>query len=214
MKLDQYTRTLQGALQENKLTRYVLLGLTLSNVVLVFALATKGETVVMVPPEITQEARLASNNANAALKEAWASQVAMQLGNVTPRTAAYVSEQLGKIVAPSAYQPFMESLAEQADRIKDEQLTIQFAPTHVFYVAEKDLVVVSGEYAVRGLRDSEKRSVRTYEIGLDVKNYQVSVTSLTAYDGPWAPAREEQQRLQEQRERAEKRRQAMEEKRT
>jgi hypothetical protein len=150
----------------------------------------------------------------AALKEAWASHVAMQLGNVTPRTAAFVGEHLGKIVSPSAYLGFMESLATQADRIKQDQLTIQFSPTHVYYVEERDLVVVSGEYAIRGLRDSEKRSVRTYEIGIDVANYQVSVTSLSAYEGPWAPGREEQQRLKEQRERAEKRRVAMEEKRT
>lgn len=214
MKLEQYTRTLKGALQENKLTRYVILGLVASNVVLALGLVSKDETVVMVPPKLTHEARIASNSANAALKEAWASHVAMQLGNVTPRTAAFVGEHLGKIVSPSAYQGFMESLATQAERIKQDQLTVQFSPTHVFYVQERDLVVVSGEYAIRGLRDSEKRSVRTYEIGIDVANYQVSVTSLSAYEGPWAPGREEQQRLQEQRERAEKRRLAMEEKRT
>lgn len=213
MKIEQYTRTLKGALQENKLTRYVMLGLVISNVVLAMAMVSRNETVVMLPPDITQEARLSSNSANAALKEAWASHVAMQLGNVTPRTAAYVSEQLGKIVSPSAYQPFMESLAQQADRIKEDQLTIQFSPTHVFYVQEKDVVVVSGEYAIRGMRASEKRSVRTYEIGIDVENYQVIVSSLTAYEGPWAPSRDEQLRLQEQRERAEKRRTAAEDKR-
>jgi|GEM_PF-1432826 conjugal transfer pilus assembly protein TraE len=214
MKLEQYSRTLKGALQENKLTRYVMLGLVVSNVVLAMGMVSKDETVVMVPPDISQEARLASNSANAALKETWATHVAMQLGNVTPRTAAYVSEQLGKIVSPPVYQPFMESLAEQAQRIKDDQITIQFSPTHVFYVQEKDVVVVSGEYAVRGMRAAEKRSIRTYEIGIEVKNYHVIVSSLSAYEGPWAPARDETLRLQEQRERAEKRRVAAEEKRT
>ena len=205
MKLDQYFNTLKGALQENKLTRYVMVGLAFSNAVLAMALFGKNETIVMVPPTLTGEAKLSNNKANASLKESWAAYVVMQLANVTPRTADFVGEQVGKFMSPLAYSGFMQSLAEQTSRIKEDNITIQFSPTHVFYVEEKDIVVISGEYAIRGMRSSEKRSLRTYEVGISISNYQVRIASLNAYEGPWKPMREEEerqkQRLQRQAER-------------
>jgi len=210
VKLADYTRTLKGALAENKLTRYVLLGMMAANTLLAIGIVSKDEVVVMVPPQLSAEARISTNAANAALKESWASYVVMHIGNVTPRTVGFVSEQIGKIVSPPAYKEFMAGLAEQAGRIQADNISIQFAPTHVFYIPEKDVVVVTGEFAVRGMRDTESRSVRTYEVGLDVANYQVRITSIEMYEGPWSPGRDEQLKLEAERKRVEERRAAAE----
>lgn len=194
MKLNAYFRTLKGAVHENKLHRILLFALVFSNAVLAIAVFSKDETVVVVPPTLSTESKLSANKANAGLKEAWASFIVMQISNVTPRTADYVGTQVGKFIAPAAYATFMSDLANQARRIKEDNITVQFSPIQVFYVEERDIVVVSGEYVIRGVRDAESKSLRTYEIGLNVQNYQVSIDSITAYEGPWAPMREEAER--------------------
>ena len=200
MNLDKYSKTLRGAIQENKLGRWALVLLSIANVILVLGVTSKDTAVVVVPPTLSsQGGTLASNSANASLKEAWGSYFAMMLGNVTPRTADYVAEQLGKYVAPRAYNGFMEKIADQVERIKDDNLTIQFAPTHVFYVPEKDIVVVSGEYSMRGMRSEERRTVRTYEVGIAVNNYNVQISSIRPYEGPWQPTLDEKEALEQKR---------------
>ena len=207
MKFSTYFQTLQGALAENRIWRTVALGLVLANVLLIVAVVGKRETVVLVPPTLSAESRVASDQADAATKEAWGLYIVMQIANVTPRTVDYIGNQVGKSIAPAAYTTFMQGLAEQAKQIKEDNLTIQFAPTHTFYVAEKGIVVVSGEHTVRGMRGAERKTVRTYELGLSVSNYRVVADSIRTYDGPWKPLREEQER-EEERKRALEQRQA------
>lgn len=203
MKLPEYLKTWKGSLSENKYSRYIILTLAITNLVLVMLVTSKNETVVLVPPEITRDSKLSARDASSGYKEAWATHVAMLLGNVTPRTAQYVSEHVGKIMGPSVYRQMMQGITEQATRISTEQLTIQFSPTTAFYVPERDVVVVSGEYTIRGMQNSEQRMVRTYEIGVDVNNYVVRVESLEVYEGAWSAKREEAQKVEARRARQE-----------
>lgn len=191
MNLSKYVKTWKGALAENKFSRYVLLAMAISNLVLVMMLTGKNETVVLVPPELTREAKISARDASAGYKEVWATHVAMSLGNVTPRTAQYVSENVGKIMGPGVYRRMMDGITEQAAQIASEQVTVQFSPTTAFYVPEKDYVVVTGEFTIRGMQNTEQRMLRTYEIGVDVNNYVVRVDYLDVYEGAWNAKREE-----------------------
>ena len=191
MKMSDRFKTLKGALEENKVSRYVLLVLAVANVLLAILAFGRDQMVVMVPPNLSEKVEISESQASSGLKESWATYVAMMMGNVTPRNAAYLSELVGKIVAPNIYKDFLESISEQTKLIEDEQLTLQFTPSQVFYLPEKDVVVVSGEFSLRGMRDVEKRMVRTYEIGIAIKNYRVQINSFSVYEGPWNPAREE-----------------------
>lgn len=191
MKMADRFKTLKGALEENKVSRYVLLVLAVANVLLAILAFGRDQMVVMVPPNLSEKVEISESQASSGLKESWATYVAMMMGNVTPRNAAYLSELVGKIVAPNIYKDFLESISEQTKLIEDEQLTLQFTPSQVFYLPEKDVVVVSGEFSLRGMRDVEKRMVRTYEIGIAIKNYRVQINSFAVYEGPWNPAREE-----------------------
>ena len=199
MKLPEYLKSWKGSLAENKFSRYIILTLAISNIVLVMLVTNVNETVVLVPPDVSREAKLSERDASAGYKEAWATHVAMMLGNVTPRTAQYVSEHVGKIMGPSVYRAMMEGITEQSARISSEQLTIQFVPSTAFYVPEKDVVVVTGEYTIRGMQNSEQRMLRTYEIGVEVNNYVVRVDSLEVYEGAWNAKREEAQKVEARR---------------
>jgi len=192
MKLSNYLKTWNGAIAENKFSRYVTIALAISNLVLLILMTTVNQTVVLVPPTLTQEAKVSDNNASAGYKEAWATYVAMMLGNVTPRTAPYVSEHVGKLMGPRVYHRMMDGITEQTAKIGAEQLTIQFSPTTAFYLADRDVVVVTGEYVIRGMHSAENRMLRTYEIGIDVQNFRVRVDSLEVYEGAWNAAKEQQ----------------------
>jgi conjugal transfer pilus assembly protein TraE len=194
MNIKTYFQSFHGVMAENRIWRTLALGLCAANLIMIFALLGQKETVVLVPPTLNSEARIADNSADAPMKEAWALYIVMQLANVTPRTADYIGTQIGKSIAPAAYAGFMASIADQARRIKDENITVQFSPTHTFFVPEKDTVVVSGERTIRGVRGGEERSVRTYELGMSVSSFRVLAQSITAYEGPWKPLREEQER--------------------
>lgn len=202
MKFDAYLKTWRGALAENRFNRYVMVILAISNLMLAIYASTKSTTVVLVPPELKRESTVAENAADSGYKEAWATHVAMMLGNVTPKTAAYVSESVGRLMAPQVYRKMMDAISEQSSRITTEQITIQFVPTQTFYLQESDVVIVTGEYIIRGVQSAEQRMLRTYEIAIDVSSYTVRVDSIKAYQGSWNAQREEAENVEAEKARA------------
>lgn len=189
MRYSDYLKTWRGSLTENKLARYAMMALVISNVILSMIAFGRNETVVMIPPGISEEVAIGASEGTPGLKEVWGAQVAMLMGNATPRNVEYIGSQLGKLMAPGVFNAVQESLAAQSKRIADENMTIQFTPNQVFHEPVRDVVVVSGEYSLRGMRGAEQRMVRTYEIGVRIRNYMVRVESFDVYEGPWSAER-------------------------
>lgn len=189
MKYSDYLKTWRGSLTENKLSRYAMMALVLSNVILAMIAFGRNETVVMIPPGINEQVAIGASEGTPGIKEVWATQVAMLMGNATPRNVEYIGSQLGKLMAPGVFNSVQESLAAQSKRIADENMTVQFTPNQVFHEPVRDVVIVSGEYSLRGMRGAEQRMVRTYEIGVRIRNYMVRVESFDVYEGPWSAER-------------------------
>ena len=187
MKAEQYRDSFDGMRHERRVMRLVLLGLTGTLLLSLFFITTREATVVMIPPGLTEKGEITKTEANSAVKEAWGAYIAESLGNVTPENADFVAKNLGSLIDPAVYKKLMEVIGQQSQLIKDEQVTLQFTTNAVFYVPTKDIVVVSGEYTIRGMRQEETRKVLTYELGVRVRNYNVALTSLDLYDGPWRP---------------------------
>lgn len=185
MKFGDYTKTLTGMLKENHLNRWLNLGLVFCVLVLSIVVMAKDKTVVMVPPQLLGEGSITNDAASATTKESWALSVALMLGNITPQTADYVGKNLGRLVAGRARNEVLNEINEQLRRMKQDRISIQFNPTTVFYVPSEGYTVVSGTYWIRGVRDEERQMVKTYEIGIGVRNYMISVTSLNSYEGAW-----------------------------
>lgn len=187
MNLSNYFKSYKGALEANRYSRVLIILLGISNVVLGIAVSMKDRTVVMVPPTLEQEAWVASTDGSMSLRESWATYVATLLGNVTPRSINQVGPMLGKIIYPGAYKEVMESLAVLKKEVETEQLEIQFSPTGVFNIPSKNQVAVSGEFRMRSARGAEKKFIRTYLIGMAIRNYAPSVTSIDIIEGPYKP---------------------------
>jgi len=193
MKATRYNDTYEGLIQSRRMHQIALVGLSIALVLLAIVAVSKRAPVIIDPPGLSERGVIEPSNANAAVLEAWGMHFAQLLGNATPRSAEFVADALSPHIDGSAHEALITAIREQAETIKSEQISVQFTPTTVFYVPEDRYVVVSGEYVIHGLRNSQSRSVRTYEVGVRVRNYQVSVTSLDTYDGPWQPNKAKRQ---------------------
>lgn len=188
MKLKDYLRTREGALTENKIGRVSIAILALANVILVGGLATKSQTVVMVPPTLEERSAVAAQEASDELKVAWGLYLAGTLGNVTPRSSEFLKTNVSRFLSPRLYRGVIDGIEQQATQIREEQITLQFMPTLARYDGEIDKVVVTGELVIRGTRGAERREIRTYEMGFIVRDYSVLLDELRVIDGPWAKA--------------------------
>lgn len=197
MRLGTFLNDWQGALKENRLSRMVIGALIVSNLLLAMMAFGKNETVVLLPPGLDERVEIGVSEGSPGLKEAWGTHIAMLMGNATPMTAPFMSEQLGKIASPRLFQSLQEQIAEQAKKMADDGLSVSFIPTMTFYLPSRDVVIVSGEYALRGMRGMERSMVRTYEIGVRVQDYRVRMESLEVYEGAWSQAKEEERALVE-----------------
>lgn len=187
MNLKDFFSSYQGSLATAKYQKHIIFLLLVSNVILGIALSSKDRTVVMVPPNLEQDAWVSKTDSSISLKETWAAYVAMMVGNVTPRSVSALGPMLQKVVAPGAYKQVMDNLAALKKEIETEQIEIQFSPTGVFAIPSRDKVAVSGEFRIRSARGAEKKFVRTYVIGINTRNYQPSVTSIEIIEGAYKP---------------------------
>ncbi|MEY2161457.1 TraE/TraK family type IV conjugative transfer system protein [Rhodanobacter sp. FW106-PBR-LB-2-11] len=187
MKGRTYLDTFRGAVSENKISRYIILGLTIVIFVLSVSLFERKQTIVQIPPGLTQPGTILPDNASPAVKEAWGAYFAGALGNVTPRTADFTARMLQPYVSARISTDLMELIARETKTIKDQSVSTSFVPTDVFYVPSQDVVVVSGEYTMRGMEQRAKSSVKTFVLGVAIRNYLVTLTSLQTNEGPWVP---------------------------
>ncbi|KLB23167.1 TraE/TraK family type IV conjugative transfer system protein [Xanthomonas hortorum pv. gardneri] len=192
MKLRLFTSTWNGLHLQNHLLLAFSVLMIICNLFLGIALIAKDKTVVLVPPRLIGEASVTANDADAAFKESFGLSLATMMGNVTPTTAPFLADNVARYVAPEAHREMIAAVSEQAEQIKGEQISIQFAPKEVFYHPGIKKVIVSGDYWIRGARNSEQKMVRTYELGLTVRNYSVQLSSLKTYEGPWTQPKEKE----------------------
>lgn len=187
MKGSKYFETFRGSKLENKYSRYVILGLTLTVLILAFQVTTRKQTVVQIPPGLTAEGKIMPDNASESVKKAWGTFFALALGNVTPRSADFTARVLSPHISSAVHKRMMELIAAETKTIKDQSISVSFTPTDVFYVPSTKKVVVTGQFVIHGLRDNGKTSVKTYVMGVNFKNYMVTLTSIDTYTGSWRP---------------------------
>lgn len=187
MKGSKYFETFRGAKNENRWSRAAMGGLILVCILLSFSLVSRKQAIVQIPPGLTQQGTLLPENASPPIKEAWAAYFAETLGNVTPRSADFTARRLSPYLSASIYRDVMLLIAREVKTIKDQSVSTSFEPTNVFYVPSQDVVVVSGQYSMRGIQKQSVESVKTFVLGVNIRNYMVTLTSLQTYAGPWTP---------------------------
>lgn len=183
MIFEKLTKTWDGIHLENKMVRYAVLILALSNLVLVFKYSDQAPSVVLVPPNLNAKTEIAQNKADSEYKKVWGLFVAQLLGNVTPGQAGFLVEAIDPLLHPSIYDSVRTSMAIQVDALKLERVTLTFAPNRVSYEPETDTVFVTGTLTSQGVSGPPDKKTRTYEMKFEVTKFRPALTFIDVYPG-------------------------------
>ena len=168
--------------QENWFYRVLCVALLALNLLLGVAVFFRQEVVVLVPPGLKQEIKVSLKKADKQYQESWALFFALLLGNITPRNVEFVVEELEKYLAPPVYQDVMKDIYEQAQSIKEANVSTSFEPREVVYDEKTGHVLVKGQTVMRGTFGKPQNLGKTFEFGIAVKNYFPQITYLDGYD--------------------------------
>lgn len=196
MEWRRFFGSYRAVLQENRIWRTLSVALALANVILVILVVARRDTVVLVPANLTKEVRVGASVGDRAYRESWGLFFALMLGNVTPKTIDFVLERTGKYLAPGIYQDTLKDMYSQAQQLKVNNLTISFEPNEVAFDAKNDRVQVKGVAVLRGAYGAPTIMARTYDLGIEVRNYQPVLTYLSAYEKQEDPEGEKDQKNQ------------------
>ena len=183
MKLNEFLTTWRGTRIENNLQRWTIAGLVLSNIAVGLAAFARGETVVLVPPDLTAQVAISRTDSDRDYRLAWAFFLAQLLGNVTPGNADIVKKAIEPLLSPAIYRDTVRVLAEQVERIKRDRVSLRFEPREVKYEASTGKVFVEGFSVVSGTAGRDERNPRAYEFLIKVSNYRPVIEYIDNYVG-------------------------------
>lgn len=172
---------------ENFIGRITMPVLAVALLISTYSLSNQTPIITVLPPNMTEEAKLAHNDANAATKKAYGLYVAQMLGNVHPGTVGFLVSAIEDILHPSIYHDVKESVMDQVNDIEQENLSISFEPRTADYWKDTNRVVVYGNRITEGRGDTKTVEQATYEFEVIVSNYLPQISYVNVYVG--APER-------------------------
>jgi len=182
MDFKKYFASYTGVITENRFYRIVLCVFLAANLLLGVAVLSHKEIVVLVPPDLKGKTKIAQNKADRRYQESWALFFALLLGNVTPRNVEFVAQGIEGYLSPEIYQSLMKDMYEQAKTLKRNNLAVSFEPREVSWDEKTGRVLVRGQTTLRGSFGKAQNIGKTYEIGIEVRNYYPLITYLDAYE--------------------------------
>lgn len=182
MEFKKFLSSYSGIRTENFYYRVICGVLLASNLLLGVAVLSRKETVVLVPPTLKEQVKVSVRKADQKYQESWALFFALLLGNVTPRNIEFVASEIEKYLAPAIYQSVMKDVVEQADGIKETNISASFEPRELVYDDKTGHVLVKGQMVMRGAFGKPQNVSKTFEFGMEVKNYYPQINYLDAYE--------------------------------
>ncbi len=170
---------LQG---ERYLTRILLVLLIIANLLLASYMTRQDAIITLVPPVIDEEMEILQNDASETFKKSWGLHIATLVGNVKASNVDFVVKSLEPLLDTSIVSRTRSMLAEQIETIKRERLSTSFTPTLVSYERSTQKVFVSGQQEITGRNEDAISNTRTYEIGVEIRQYRPVIFHIDAYN--------------------------------
>jgi len=208
VNLRAFLATWRGTRLENTYQRWTIAGLVVSNIIIGLAAFGRGETVVVVPPELAGKVAISRSDSDRDYQQAWAFFLAQLLGNVTPGNADIVKKVIEPLLAPVIYRETVRVLTEQIESIKRDRVSLRFEPREIKFEPSTGKVFIEGFSVVSGAAGREERNPRTYEFVIRIRNYRPVIEHIDNYIGTARTATEldRLERAEESKQRAEQRR--------
>lgn len=173
-------------IKENKILRYSIIILIISNFYFGYKASDKNEIVVIHPFEVNETVKISKNGASDNLLKDWGLFFSELIGNVTPKSAEYIRETIEKYFDSSVYHQINLALQNQIEDLQESQVTISFSPKHLHLHKPTKTVFVTGDAMIYSYYDSNKiatRETRTYEFRIEFQNYQPKIVHFATYLG-------------------------------
>src|SRR5690606_3927061 len=165
-------------------TRIALPLMAIVILILSLALTSKKETVIVIPPELPKEGvSITDNKASDSFHRTWALFFAHTFGNVTPANMDFVLTVLESYFTPAMFNQLSVVLAEQAETIRSDRITMTFSPETVTYEPATDRTFVTGRKRVTGITGDVKELKMTYEFLLGIQDGSPVILDYALYEG-------------------------------
>jgi len=182
MKLDAFMRDWAGTRAQNRWLFPTVAALSACVLVQTFALMSRDEIVVLVPPELSAEMKVASSNASRDYTKAWGLHIATLIGNVTPGNGAFIKESIYPLLSPEVHDQVTTIIERQLDQLDRDRVALRFEPRRVVQKGKRVFVFGYGVTSAIGGSD-EKRSKRTYEVELEIERHRPVIRHMSTYQG-------------------------------
>ncbi|MEZ5934826.1 MAG: TraE/TraK family type IV conjugative transfer system protein [Alphaproteobacteria bacterium] len=182
MKLDLFMRDWASTRAQNRWLFPTVAGLSVCVLVQTFALMSRDEIVVLVPPELSAEMEVASSRATQDYTKAWGLHIATLIGNVTPGNGAFIKESVYPLLSPEVHDQVTTIIERQLDQLERDRVALRFEPRRVVQKGSRVFVFGYGVTSAIGGAD-EERTKRTYEVELEIERHRPVIRYLRTYAG-------------------------------
>lgn len=183
MELKKYAASLDGAIVVNKYSSFLNLILGCAVLLTLFISGNKEEKITFQPVTLGSDAWVTQSKGSQSYMESWGLYLAQLQGNITPKNIDFIIERLKPIMSPKVYTDMVDDMNIQAKNIKDDRVTIRFEPESVLYEPETNRVFVTGQMFQKSGGADERKSVRTFEYEIKIRNYAPVINFSTNYVG-------------------------------
>lgn len=183
MDFSNLKKNISGAQVQNRVLRWAMAGLIISNLLLAIAALRTQAVVTIQPPGLTERVLIARNEASENYIKGWGLFVAGLLGNTKPGRVDFILETLTPLLAPEIYRPVTIGIKQQAKTIAQDHITTSFTPQRVAYDPKRNIVYVTGRQVSTGPGSDPMGETRTYEMVIQINDYRPLITQITVYAG-------------------------------
>lgn len=191
MKLSNFSKSLNNSQTTNKILIYSLAISLTVNVMQQYKINDLHERIVLLPPNLTEEAQVAWNTASPTYLSQFGLYIVTQISNTVPSTVDYTI----KTLQPYFAKPVWNQLKKSIEEIRDDPSYEGINPISSFqalgsaiYEKETDTFFISGRVVSSAYKNGVLVPVGavtvTYEYKAKVQNGLPYITEFWAYEGP------------------------------
>lgn len=171
----------------SRLTSFVALSLLTAmiiiNFILVISVINKRESIILIPPTLTEKVEVVKGRATEGYMKAWGLFLAELIGNVTPENITFIRATIEPLLSPKVYQQLISVIELQAKQISIDKITMSFEAKLVQYEPDEGIVFVTGESIISGPTGEQKRDSRTYEFIINMNGFKPLLDWVDTYKG-------------------------------
>lgn len=182
MQFKKFARGWESSLRQNIMLIAVNALLAVIIIILVISVTRKHERIVLVPPQLTAEAKIGWHDADQEYRKSIALYLATMVGNITPKTIDFTIKAISPYFSEKLYPRLRTKLLalKNDPQFINSPVATYFSPERIMYEQATDRIFVLGNLISMGVKRKNVIPV-TYEIIVNIKNGRPYVTYCESY---------------------------------